>query len=152
MSQNLFPVFDVPSETVESTPISVPRPQYRPAPLWDYEKGDFVMNGARQPIYGNGNDAWVFWCMKTIRTQRWSKLAYSGNIGIEKEEAFRESDRKAQESALERTITEALLADPMGRARQVRDFKFDWRADSLWISCVVYGAEGNSEIIRADLK
>ena len=149
MPQKLFPVFEVPSETIENIQ---PRQRYRPAPLWDYEKGDFITNGTRQMLYGDGSDAWVLWCVKTIQTQRWAEFAYSSNAGIEAEEAFKEPDRKAAESAFERTITEALLADPAGRTRQVRDFQFTWVADSFSISCVVDGSEGNSEIIRAVLK
>jgi hypothetical protein len=148
-TNNLFPVFDVPSELAEDRDI---QQRYRPAPFWDFENGDFVLNGARQPIYGSGYDAWVLWCAKTIMTQRWGYYGYSSNAGIEAEEAFREPDRQAQESAFMRTITEALLADPMGRTLQVRNFKFVWNGDSLHISCVVVGTDGNTAAINADLR
>ena len=128
------------------------QPKYRPAPLWDFEKGDFATNGANQIVYGSGYDAWVLWCNKTIMTQRWAYMAYSSNIGIEADEAFREPDRKAQESAFERTITEALFADPMGRTQQVHDFQFVWKVDSLYISCVVNGVDGDSATIKVALK
>jgi len=148
-TNNLFPVFDVPAALAEDRR-NVQR--YNPAPLWDFESGDFVLNGARQPIYGTGHDAWILWCTKTILTQRWAHLGYSNNAGIEADEAFKQPDRKAQESAFTRTISEALLADPAGRTRQVRDFKFDWRGDSLHITCVVFGADGNSATINAALR
>ena len=148
-TNNLFPVFDVPSVLVENT---TEQKKYRPAPLFDHESGDFILNGARQTVYGNGYDAWVLWCTKTILTQRWAHDGYSSNAGIEAEEAFKEPDRKAQESAFVRTISEALLADPMGRTQQVRDFKFNWLADSLNMSCMVLGADGNSAVIAANLK
>lgn len=149
MAQNLFPVFDVPSILADDTQL---KKKYRPAPLFDFERGEFIMNGARQPMYGSGYDAWVLWCTKTILTQRWAYYGYSDNIGIEADEAYKEPDRKAQESAFERTITEALLADPMGRTRLVRDFQFKWYGDSLNISCVVFGDDGNSAAINAALK
>ena len=148
-TNNLFPVFDVPATLAEDIQ---EQHRYRPAPLWDYERGDFLLSGARQPQYGTGYDAWVLWCTKTIQTQRWAHYAYSGNIGIEAIEAFREPDRPAQESAIIRTITEALLADPMGRTQQVREFRFTWRGDSLFISCVVFGIDGNSAEIQATLR
>ena len=149
MANNLFPVFDVPSELAESV---VQRRQYCPAPLWDVESGDFVLNGARQPIYGSGYDAWVLWCTKTVLTQRWAYYGYTGNAGIEADEAFGEPDRAAQQSAFRRTITEALLADPMGRTQQVRDFRFDWHGDSLFISCLVFGSDGNSATVKVNLR
>ena len=148
MAGNLFPVFDVPGELADDLP---EQQRYRPAPLFDLASGEFVLDGARRPMYGNGQQAWILWCCKTILTQRWAHLAYSGNAGIEADEAFREPDRQSQESALRRTVTEALLADPMGRAQQVRDFEFSWLADSLHITCTVIGADGNSAVVTAAL-
>lgn len=145
---NLFPVFDVPAVLAEDAII---QEKYAPAPMWDVEKGDFVTDGANQSLYGSGYDSWVLWCTKTILTQRWAHLGYSSNVGIEADEAFKEPDRSAQESAFERTITEALLADPMGRTIQVRNFKFKWGGDSLEIRCVVVGTNGNTAAITAKL-
>jgi hypothetical protein len=149
MAQNLFPVFDVPATLTEH---ETPKAQYYPAPLWDVEGGDFVLNGARQPLYGSGYEAWVLWCTKTILTQRWAHLGYSDNAGIESDEAFKEPDRAATISAFERTITEALLADPMGRTIQVKDFAFNWQADSLYITCTVIGQQGNIAVVNVALK
>ena len=61
-------------------------------------------------------------------------------------------DRAAAESSFERTITEALLADPMGRTVQVRDFSFRWEADSLWIECKVFGTDGSTTDVGARLE
>ena len=149
MAQNLFPVFDVPSELAENTQILE---RYRPAPLFDIERGEFIVDGARQPPYGSGYDAWVLWCTKSILTQRWAYYGYSDNAGIEADESFKEPDRRAQESSFMRTISEALLADPMGRTQQVRNFKFDWLADSLYITCDVVGADGSTAAIKADIR
>ena len=148
-TNNLFPVFDVPSELAEDVQ---EHQRYRPAPHFDLERGDFILGGARQPVYGSGFDAWILWCVKSIMTQRWAHYAYSGNTGIEAIEAFREPDRQAQESAFERTVAEALLADPMGRTAQVRDFSFRWDGDSLHISCNVIGIDGNSAAIDATIR
>ena len=148
MDKNLFPVFDVPDTLAEEIE---EKERYAPAPMWDIERGDFVTDGAQRALYGSGYDAWVLWCSKSILTQRWAHDAYSINIGIEAEQAFSETDRKAAESAFERTITEALLADPMGRTVQVRDFTFRWEADSLWIECAVFGRDGSTASIKARL-
>lgn len=146
--EDLFPVFDVPSEDDEDEEESA---QYNPAPLWDFKAGDFVTDEAHRALYGSGYDAWVLWCTKTILTQRFAHLAYGDNAGIEAEEAFEEGEADAVESAFERTITEALLADPMGRTIAVKDFEFEWEADSLWISCVVVGDDGSTADIKAKL-
>jgi len=165
MEQNLFPVFEVPADLVDEAQTEK---QYAHAPLWDFEKGDFVEKGerqwdfetgepvekgARQPGYGSGYDAWVQWCKKTVLTQRWAHAGYGDNAGIEAEEALRKPDRNAMESALEETISEALLSDPMGRTSQVRDFQFTWRGgDQLEITCEVIGSDGNSADIDTTLK
>ena len=148
MAYQLFPTFEVPATLGEDI---LTENQYPPAPMWDVEAGDFVTNGARQTLYGSGYDAWVLWCTKAILTQRWAHDGYSANEGIEAEQAFKEPDRKAAESVFERTITEALLADPLGRTVQVHDFEFKWEADSLWITCVVVGTDGDTASIRAKL-
>jgi hypothetical protein len=148
---NLCPVFDVPAVLAEDVEALQIQDRYAPAPMWDFERGDFVTDGANQTLYGSGRDAWILWCIKTILTQRWAHLGYSSNAGIESEEAFREPDRAAQESAFERTITEALLADPMARTLQVRDCIVDWGVDSLMITCTVVGTDGNSATVTAKL-
>ncbi len=147
-SNNLFPVFDVPGLVETENAVDS---EYKPAPLWDYENNDFVLNGAGQPIYGTGYDAWVLWCIKTIETQRYSHNGYSNNAGIEADEAFKQPDRAARESYFERTITEALLADPKGRTIQVKDFIFEWEADALAITCTVIGKAGNTAVVKAEL-
>lgn len=147
-TNNLFPVFEVPGITEEGTSV---KSEYDPAPLWDYENGEFVLNGAGQPVYGTCYDAWVLWCIKTIETQRYAHTGYSTNAGIEAEEAFKQPDRAARESYFERTISEALLADPKGRTIQVKDFVFEWKTDTLYITCTVIGKAGNTAVIQADL-
>lgn len=149
MANNLFPVFNVPSVLSEE---QITRKRYRAAPAWDYEKGDFARNGANQVQYVSGYDAWVLWCVKTVKTQRWAHLSYTSNAGIEAIEAFAEGDRAAVQSYFERTITEALLADPMGRTVSVTNFEFSWDVDSFGITCLVTGTDGNSAVVTAKLE
>lgn len=148
MVGKLFPVFDVPSDLAEELNTGS---EYAPAPLWNFETGDFVTDGTHRTLYGSGYDSWVLWCTKAILTQRWAHLAYSSNEGIEAEEAFAQPDREAVESYFERTVTEALLADPMGRTLAVRKFNFSWEADEILISCEVVGADGSTADIQAKL-
>ena len=146
---NLFPVFELPAVLAED--VANNNPRFPRAPLFDIESGDFFMVGSKQILYGNGYDSWVLWCTKTIMTQRWAHFAYSANAGIEAEEAFLEDSRKAVESVFERTITEALLADPMGRTTMVRDFVFGWQGggESLYVACTVFGADGSQATVYA---
>lgn len=148
MANNLFPVFALP-QTPEAVTPQVQK--YRPGPLWDFAVGDFVLSGTGQPQYGTGRDEWITWCIKTIMTERFAYLAYSNRIGVESEAAFRQADQRAVETAFERTVSEALLADPMGRTIEVRNFEFDWNGDSLDITCMVYGADGDTAAIEVTL-
>ena len=85
---NLFPVFKQLAVLAEDT-ITI-NPRFPRAPLFDIENGDFFLVGSKQMLYGSGYDSWLLWCTKTIMTQRWAHFAYSGNAGIEAEEAFLE--------------------------------------------------------------
>jgi len=149
MANNLFPVFEMPSAIVD--PLTVNTPQYPPSPLFNVETGEFITDGTGRPLMGNGYSAWVLWCTKTILTQRWAYYGYSSNAGIEAEEAFLEPGMKAIQSSFERTITEALMADPMGRTQMVRDFIFMWNADSLFITCTVIANNGMTAVVNASL-
>ncbi|MDR3149822.1 MAG: DUF2634 domain-containing protein [Oscillospiraceae bacterium] len=140
----LFPVFDVPATLAEDIKLNA---VYNKSPKWDLRKGDFVRNSIGQIEYCNGYEAWKLWCAKTALTQRKAHISYSDNAGIEMAEAFAEPDREAVKSMFERTITEALLADPIGRTIQVSNFVFDWETDGLRISFDVYGANGDSAAI-----
>ena len=75
--------------------------------------------------------------MKVVNTERWACLAYPDSIGTEMESALKEKTNAAVESAVERTITEALLVNP--RTEYVREFEFTWNGDELLCSFVVKG-------------
>lgn len=149
MSQ-LFPVFDVPSSLVSSTNSVIEK--YKSAPLFDVDTGEFLVDGGGQLLYGTGYDAWVFWCTKAVCTQRWAHLGYHSFTGVELETAMSEPDRAAQQSALQRTITEALLADPMCRTVRVYDFVFQWLADALSVTFQVLGCNGDTASIQTKVK
>ena len=113
---NLFPTFAVP-KVVEN---KIPKEnRTKKSVYFDFEKGDFSLESNGEIKTATPYDAWVQWCLKTVLTQRWAFLAYSTQAGVEIEEAFAQQDRKAQESYMEKTITEALLADPYQRTKRV---------------------------------
>lgn len=134
--KNLFPVFDVP-EIAE--PTQVENRRYKPSVFFDFEAGDFRLDGAYRMTPSTGKEAYMQWCRKAVMTERDAFLAYSTDIGIEGEAALAERDRAAVESALEKTITEALMVNT--HTEYVRDFEFAWSADELRLTFTVKGKE-----------
>ena len=130
---NLYPTFEPPTIVEQQQPQLAP--EYPKSYLFDFEKGDFVLDGAGRIIIADGYTAWTQWCVKTILTERFACLAYSWNYGVEVEQARKQPDRALAEMEIERTITEALMADP--RTELVRDFSFKWRADELYVSFTI---------------
>lgn len=120
--KNLFPVFDVP-EIAE--PTQVENRRYKPSVFFDFEAGDFRLDGAYRMTPSTGKEAYMQWCRKAVMTERDAALA--------------ESDRAAVESALEKTITEALMVNT--HTEYVRDFEFAWSADELRLTFTVKGKE-----------
>lgn len=135
----LFPVFEVPEMQRES---DLHDYKYRPSVKWDFEAGDFVLDGANRLVECDGIKAYITWCYKVVQTERFKCLAYPSEIGVEMDMAVREPDEKAVESAIERTITEALQVNP--RTEYVRGFSFSWHGDSVKCSFTVKG-KGTSE-------
>lgn len=148
MMANLFPVFDVATVVAEEQKMTE---QYRLSIAFDVETGEFITDGGGKMQYSSGYEAWVLWCLKTVQTQRWAHLAYRSNIGTELSQAFALWDRSAQESYLERTVTESLLSDPKQRTVRVYDFVYTWGTDSLALSCTIFGQNGDTAAITVDL-
>lgn len=145
---SLFPTFSVPT-TLASEPKVVEKFLY--SPYFQVETGDFLIDGGGAVLYGSGYDAWVLWCLKTIHTERNACLAYPSYIGVEMEEAFREPSHSSCESAIERTITEALLADPKGRTVRIYDFDFSWVGETVDVSFTILSAEGDTASLTAKI-
>ncbi|GAC41251.1 DUF2634 domain-containing protein [Paenibacillus popilliae] len=126
---DLFPTFDVPALVNAAADNQV---QYPQSWLYDFENKRVVMDGSGRAVMVDGLTAWAQWCIKAASTLRFTHLAYGPDFGTEREGAWRQPTRKATESELERTITEALIVDP--RTDTVRDFAFTWSGDELLVS------------------
>jgi len=144
-NNNLFPVFDVPEiETEDQTK----NPIYKPSVYFDFDTGDFKLDGAYRMTVAGGKEAYIQWCRKVVATERDACLAYSTDIGIEGDAALAQGDRAAVESALEKTITEALMVN--SHTEYVRNFEFEWDGgDSLKITFTVKGREWEEVEISA---
>lgn len=144
MAEELYPTMDVPEELEETEEEAV----YKKSVQWDMKKGDFVLDGNNRMIPCSGTEAFKTWCYKIVHTERDSCIAYINDIGVELEEALKEPDNEAVESALERTITEALMINPL--TEYVSDFTFIWIRENVFCSFAVKGIETDEFIIETE--
>lgn len=145
--KNLFPVFDVP-EII--TPAPAEEQKYKPSVYFDYVLGDFRRDGANKMVIAEGREAYRQWCIKTVLTERLDRMSYSSDIGTELDDALKQADRQAVESAMERTITEALMVNK--RTEYVRNFEFTWDSDGLHCDFIVKGKEWEEQHIGVILQ
>jgi len=134
MADNLFPVFQMP-EIV--TPTAAENQKYKQSVHFDFDIGDFVKDGAHKMVAADGREAYLQWCQKIVMTERYDHLAYSADIGTELDDAMREPDTEAVKSAVERTITEALMVNK--HTEYVKDFSFTREPDGLRCTFLVKG-------------
>ncbi len=145
---DLFPVFNVPGIDVSDENNA----RERKGIYFDFETGDFKIDNKGRIETANPYDAWIQWCMKTVYTQRWAYLGYSDQIGVELEEALKQEDKPARESYIEKTISEALLADPYRRTKRVYDFAFKWERDNVKVTFIISGIWNNDYKISVNLE
>ena len=146
---SLYPVFQTPTileETKKNEGI------YKNSSFFDFELGDFRMDGGGRIVEASGFDAWKQWCVKTIATQRGAYYNYTNGLGILGEEAMAQPTHEMQEADLETTIKEALLADPYGRTTEVRDFEWTRGVDSLHMRCTIVGQDDRSAQIEYEFQ
>ena len=137
---NLYPTFNLP-KIAPNTLLAKPK-TYKPAPMFDYDTGDFVRDGAGRIVMASGKEAYAEWCIKQCFTERNTRLAYSNRIGVEMNAALKasEADPGAVQSAIERTITEALMVHPA--TEYVRNFEFSRSgSDGLLVRFIVKGRD-----------
>lgn len=146
---SLFPIFEVPKVVQEGNPVEN---RQKSSLYFDFEKGDFLLDSGGKIETADPYNAWVQWCLKTVYTQRWAYFAYTDQTGVELEEAFQQETREEQESYIERTITEALLADPYSRTKRVYDFTFEWESDGVKVVFTVSGIWDRDKTLTANLQ
>lgn len=150
---NLFPA-EYETETIDITELSQnEQTGYAPGLQFDYENGDFQLDGKHQIQDISGVTSWEDWCRTCLTTERYEHLAYSSDFGIETKEAFSADSHEKAEALLTRQISEALAADPYGRTEYVEDIQFHWTApDSVQVIVVVHGINGITADITAKIK
>lgn len=146
MAETLFPVFDVPEITVLT---AAKERKYRPSVYFDFSTGDFRRDGSGNMVQADGREAFRQWCLKVAMTERFTCLSYTNDIGTEMIDALAQADRAAVESAIERTINEALMVNP--KTQYVRGFTFTWTADNLGCTFYVKGQDWEEQKIDMEI-
>lgn len=141
---DLFPTFDVPTINQQNQANETSTVK---SAMFDFNIGDFATDIGGKMIKTDEKTAWIQWCLKTAMTERYAYLGYSKNIGTEMIPAMQEPTKKAQESAIERTLTEALMADPYKRTLYVKNFVFEWKNDRVDVAFEI----GNIDQVNATL-
>lgn len=141
MADYLFPTFDMPvipdEDEVE---------KFYPSAYFDFEKGDFSLDGANRVRKATGKEAFAQWCIKAINTERDTCLAYSEDYGAEFEEIAGDTPLSSK-SDIEETITDTLMANPA--TEYVKDIDVVLEGDYAYVTLVVKGYDWDEEELSA---
>lgn len=143
----LIPVFPSPPLAVDEE-ARAPGPEYGRAWMFDFERGDFVLDGAGRPVWLDGHAAWAQWCVKAVLVERLAHPIYTPAYGIERVRVA--GDRAAVEAEIARAITEALMADT--RTAAVRDFTYAWDGDGVQVGFEVVPVVGTAQRVEVKLR
>lgn len=146
MAETLFPVFPVPEINVLT---AARERKYRPSVFFDFNTGDFPRDGSGNMVPADGREAYRQWCLKAVMTERFTCLAYTTDIGTEMTDAFAQADRAAVESAVERTVNEALMVNP--KTEYVRDYAFSWKNETLGCTFNVKGQDWEEQTVSVEI-
>jgi len=131
MADSLYPVFDIPDIDEDD---DQEEEELKAGPLFDFEIGDFALDGQNRVVFVDGNDLFMLWVVKALQTQVGAYRSYY-YFGIDQEGAEDQPDREAVESALERTISEMLMTNP--QVEDVDNFIFSWEGSNLYVTFIV---------------
>lgn len=137
MAESLYPVLNLPP-LIPVGHVDEDK-EYKQSVNFDYDTGDFVLDGSNRMVLVDGKEAFIQWCLKQCVTERYTKLAYSDSVGVEIQTAIKSvNDIESVKSIIQRAITEALMVNPA--TEYVRDFSFSWDgSDSLYVQFIVKG-------------
>ena len=154
--ENVFPEdLDIEEDELDQLEdeLTEDRPGYKKSIFFDEETGDLKRDGTGKVVESSGIEAWIQWCMKILKTQRYSCLTYSDDIGIDMEAAFQAESREESENILRTEIKEALEADPYGRTEVVESVEFQWQEeDSLIVTCNITGMDSSNITINTKME
>lgn len=120
------------------------------SPKFDHALGEFVMTQTGKIAECTDTEAWLEWCQKALRTERYRHLVYSRSYGQEFEELIaRHLSRQANEMEIQRITTETLKVDP--RTAEVRHFTFEWKNDQCSFHCEIVNVRGEQKNITGSV-
>lgn len=132
----LYPTINLPTLGI---PTRKQEKKYYPAPYFDFNRGDFLFDGAGRPIIADGRETFAQWIIKTCNTERGTRLAYSDKIGGEFLAAMKMPTIEAVKSAIIRTVTETCMVHPC--TEWVKNFEFEVEGDELHVKFEVKGKD-----------
>jgi hypothetical protein len=114
---------------------------------FDFQKGEFVLSPDGKVKKCDRIEAYRQWCYKALATPRFRHLAYSTDYGHEFDDLIRRNlTREANESEIQRIVTETLMVNP--HTVSVEDFSFRWEEDTCYYSCTAYTDFGEDTLIE----
>jgi hypothetical protein len=142
---NLFPEAENP--VTEQPQVTEAQVSFGRSWKFDFDKGEFVLTPTGKVAEAEGVQAWLEWCRKAIRTERYRYMIYSRNYGHEFEDLIaRHLSREANESEIIRIVNETLMVDP--RTAGVGNFTFQWEGDQCFFTCEVTNVLGQTGTIE----
>ena len=142
----LIPEFNIP-EFIEESLKTDHESIFKRSIDFDFKEGGIKRDGKNNLANANFIKTFNDWVVKALSTERGTCDFYSDNYGAEFEKIFRMNDRKQQEMAIEKTVTETILADDLKRARYINGFKFNWQVGSVEVKFNVFTDKGELPII-----
>lgn len=99
---------------------------------YDYTERETLVTGSGKTARCDAKDAYIFWVVKCVATERYECEAYSTDFGVEFLSIMRQDyPRSITESEIRRSVKEALHID--NRTVNVSKFRFVWQADKCFI-------------------
>ena len=102
---------------------------------WASEEFEFSPDGRIK--MSTPQESFENWAVKVACTERYTRLAYSDNYGVEFEKIATMNDIEAAKSEIIRQITEAIGANP--ETESVKNFIFEHEGDEVIVSFDVKG-------------
>jgi hypothetical protein len=149
MMVNIYPT-DVPAATPETTVTPASRVNFGTSWNFDFTAGDFVTTATGQGVPTQGVQAWTDWGLKALLTLRYKYPVYSRIYGQDFDDLIRRNlTRAANESEIQRIVTETLMVDP--RTAKVDAFAFAWDGATCYFTCQITSVKAETATILSEV-
>ncbi|MGH2351095.1 MAG: DUF2634 domain-containing protein [Chloroflexota bacterium] len=149
VSTALFPTWPMP-QTVAQRQQAQPSVAYPRSYAFDFEAGDFLVDGAGRVPTLDGHRTWAQWVLKTVLTQRFAHLVYSARYGLDLARVLGQPQPAVATAEFQREVTEALLTDR--RTRAVSNVTVTRRGDEATATFTAMPTVGAPDTIEVTLR